>query len=565
MELSNIISGLEKEWVDFETNRLVDAKVLWVSEKYPGKSSNDLFLEDEFLSEFAYANATTECFSGLAFDLNQKKILKVERYGGTGAGYNGGGARCGNTKDYQLKGIGSNQMVGINQDYMHAYGGADIYTALTETIFSNVLDKVLPLGVVNVMGLILTGHESALDYSPERKCWGVIMVRERCIRPSHFLPCYNYVPQERFAKQLKGDVARTKEVNLLLSSGFKTHNEYVLFLGRFLSSCANQFAFAKTARIMHGALGPSNLSIDGKWLDLPIAGFVGGGVNYGLSSTFYDESKLVLDYLVELLHTYSKYNNCLLNPAPLINYYKEQFNYYSRYHFGFVLGIPSQELMSSFPDDWNQITDSYMSILNSGSEVVRSRAIFNSQDPIFLFLNDLFTSLLNCSPQYSIDSNYCAFRRIITASYDRVKESFSTFEQYVQCIALISIKRAMLARSFYLGEVEREVRIFCEKKIPSEIHSFIDSYAALGSWIFEDLSSESITIFKSNNINIHYSAVDQKYFIMKLGESEFSSFLDFPSLYKATLDIADSELTIFGVNYREFLSHLYFSFHQKNG
>jgi hypothetical protein len=52
---------------------------------------------------------------------------------------------------------------------------------------------------------------------------------------------------------------------------------------------------------------------------------------------------------------------------------------------------------------------------------------------------------------------------------------------------------------------------------------------------------------------------------MKLGESEFSSFLDFPSLYKATLDITDSELTIFGVNYREFLSHLYFSFHQKNG
>jgi hypothetical protein len=67
----------------------------------------------------------------------------VERYGGTGIGANGGGARCinyeagdptsapdGTRRMFQAMGTGQNPVVGQHDDREHSYGGLDALKAI---------------------------------------------------------------------------------------------------------------------------------------------------------------------------------------------------------------------------------------------------------------------------------------------------------------------------------------------------------------------------------------------------------------------------------------------------
>ena len=49
--------------------------------------------------------------------------------------------------------------------------------------------------------------------------------------------------------------------------------EFIKILLTFLARSANQFSFSAAMRISHNTLSPSNLALDGRWLDLPVASF----------------------------------------------------------------------------------------------------------------------------------------------------------------------------------------------------------------------------------------------------------------------------------------------------
>ena len=71
--------------------------------------------------------------------------LKAEQYGGPGVGSHGGGARCGNIEQYQLKGIGVTPVLGYTNDLYHSSGTYPLYEAITETMTHLIYDIILPI------------------------------------------------------------------------------------------------------------------------------------------------------------------------------------------------------------------------------------------------------------------------------------------------------------------------------------------------------------------------------------------------------------------------------------
>lgn len=548
---SNFIRDIiRREWVEFPTNKIESTAVIW---------NNSRLSDHAFIEQFSYAISNTECFKALTFCKENTKLLLAERYGGQGIGSNGGGARCGTIGGYQLKGIGANCLVGADGDHVHSYGGLDAFSAICEIVFYLVLKKLMPVGVVDIEGLILTGLESGFDPIKNRPSWGVLLVREAAIRPAHFLPSPFFKPKSSVIRQLKTDTWRTRGVNRLTKNAFKSSNEYIEFIGVFLRNCANQFAFSRCARIMHSALSPSNISIDGRWLDVSLMSFLSGNKNYTLSNSFYDEYKFPLEYALELCHNYSKYNNLNLNPSVFSDYYNEQFSAYCMLHVGFVFALPASDIWKKIPDEWGSFSNLFCASICADHRVVRSRSVFDKHDPVNKIIFDFHIDALKICDAIKINyesgsKNSNTFFEVITCSFKIEGSLYRSFSQYVFTKLLISLKRSLFCSAFYLSSVEQRVAYFCEHSSPEQAGKFIKSYQDLVDWVFAAESGGNVIIFKSRTIEIIYS-VELSNFVINRNNEVFT-FAKISDFLIYTDAINSSELNYLDINFSYFLDKL---------
>ena len=195
--------------------------------------------------------------------------MLAERYGGFGIGDNGGGVRCGNVDSFQIKGIGTNQLVGSGANFMHSYGGLNLVDAVHEAVSTMIFENVLPVGVAKVFGIILLGKRCAYS-NPDNNSskpveeFGALLIRESTDRSGHLLRAAQFDVKPEFSHIMCSDVERIRSLYRALAS----ESDFINSIGRFLSGCANQIAFAHAVRVSHGNISPSNLCFDGKWVDL---------------------------------------------------------------------------------------------------------------------------------------------------------------------------------------------------------------------------------------------------------------------------------------------------------
>ena len=571
MQYKQLVLALKDEWVPIETYRVEGLSTVWLSSKFDGD-------EASFAQQFSFADPNTTCLEELCFNQEEKLLVLGERYGGKGIGYNGGGARCGTIGPYQLKGIGANQLVGDHNNQVHSYGGLDARSAICEAIFTNVLSKVLPVGVADVYGIIFTGKNAAIDPMSQEKCWGSILVREACVRPAHFLPATGFQPRVEHGKSLRPDFARTKIVNQKLDGNFSSPNEYVMFLGEFLSRCANQMAFARVARVMHSTMTPSNISIDGRWLDLPLSSFISGGENFGLSSIFYQEVSEPLGFCMELIHTYGKMNNIVLNPAPLIAYYNEQVDAYCSHHLGYLFGLPFEKLNNQFKPDLDTIKILAMSIINKGKDINRRWAEPDPNDPVTDLVVGAFISLEDSRVGRGLLEK-CGLSPIqaeqFSAAFRRLTQALAMMygcsaRPFTMKYALIALKRAILSGIFYLSLVDKAVKSLCSNGDPAEISHLINSYDETANWIFENSTDDNLTIYKTENFVLKSGSRLNTYSVY---DGSSNNVQDFPSLTEALSyfgEIVNFKRECFrGFSYEDYFNRLsqlnqYLCPHKKN-
>jgi hypothetical protein len=308
--------------VPFEAHRLARPRVILANRSVLDHS------EAELLERFAWAvpapSDPPEAFT------HRTKTLFAERYGGEGIGFHGGGVRVGSDGGFQIKGIGKNSLAGEGSLLDYTHGGMSLFEGLQEAIWSQVFDQALPFGAVRAPVVLATG-------SP---CWWVIdrwgrellrdrygddthlprglLVREAAIRPAHFERAMLHRPPAELAATLPSDVERVRSAIgalpdvLPLPSPDARQLPPVERLRLGLVEMARRFAAqaaaARSKRLVHGNISPSNICLDGRWIDFgSVTALPGWGDLSGYGS-FWDDGDLYGKMFTQLSFNIRKYS-----------------------------------------------------------------------------------------------------------------------------------------------------------------------------------------------------------------------------------------------------------------
>ncbi|MBE0370455.1 hypothetical protein [Pseudoalteromonas aurantia] len=443
-----------------------------------------------------------------SFILYQSKSLldldfsnpEFERYGGRGLNSHGGGARAANYGHYQVKGVGLTPLAGVIEGVNYNHGTVPLEEALLEAIYSEVLANVLPVGVADFYGVIYTGQNTAFEFNEDRKeslvaTHGALIVREKAIRPAHFMRTNNFKIQEKYQAEVISDVHRIRNVIHALADSFDSHDQFIEYVGEFLQGCAEQFGFAHIAGITHGAMTPSNILMDGRWIDLVTPSFIDRGRNYRVANlTFYHESSIAIEVSQELCDTYSKFTGISFDTSILHDYFKSSLALSIDYHLPYVLGL-DREIATSIDND-SKVAPLYH----------RLKSLFKQESKVYFthHLDDehsvnLCRDIINVvdTVLYTKESAEEHLYRYCYLHYKH-KDTIN-FRGFVAVCLIKALKRDLLAKLYYRTKVESCLQKLSEKAIPSQIKFFVESYKASSLWVFDDTFLDSEILYQSTD------------------------------------------------------------------
>ena len=501
----------------FPASRLLGGQTLWVAPDFElqGAGTDQAERHRLFAAMFSYMIPGAVCFDELQFDSSDSITMQAERYGGVGIGYNGGGVRCGNVGQYQIKGIGQNPLAGDTDNLLHTYGGLSAVDAIYETIYANVLQKVLPVGVARIHGVILTGPSAAFNIGrAEERSWGALMVRDTALRPAHFLRAGTFVPSDILARAMYSDTGRVRMVNRGLLQTCGSVNAVIQFLGNFLMRCANQFAFARVARIMHASVSPSNMCFDGRWIDLTLTQFLPSDQNtagfFPTIASFFEESTAPLIFLRENIDTFNKYNGTNLQFAALANYYLKQLNACFKFHLGYLFALPVPQLAQELLDNQLEyVKDDVLAILSAGKVVRNAWPLgLDADDPVLGFIERSFMAVAEppaagahmARAGAARVRDGAAFGAALVTLFDAAHAadtSGCSRRSFVLAAFLAAFKRAAVPEYFYHGRLEYlSIRPAVDSADPARMAAVISDSIDIGDWAFE-AAGAAVTLYRS--------------------------------------------------------------------
>ncbi|BBH34878.1 hypothetical protein [Pseudomonas sp. St290] len=257
------LSDLHEVFVSFKAEKIEGTSIVFFN-----KGLKLDLVEADALSRYSYV------VGGGAGKKEERrsKIFFAERYGGDGILRNGGGGRCGFDGDFQLKGIGPNQLVAKDAVFADGNGLMSLNSAIYETVWSEIINIALPYGAARSVAVIDTG----LKFECENKTYlRGLLVRMPTVRPAHFISAIYF--RERHVGALSNDAKRVRlAVSKLVEflpldhggclSG-SLHERLYLGLRELAKRYARQFAAARVKQIIHFNVTPSNLTLDGAWID----------------------------------------------------------------------------------------------------------------------------------------------------------------------------------------------------------------------------------------------------------------------------------------------------------
>jgi len=561
------IEDINDAIIEFPARQVSFPDAIWIDNNFYKTNIDNPY--KEFSKTFSYiaVDDQDKCFSRIPSVSESEVIFQAERYGGQGVGTNGGGSRCANYRGVQIKGIGRNPLVGSRSKF-YSYGGLNARDAVYETIYAAVLDKLLPIGVAKIHGLIFTCEDGAYneydenDPSKEELGWGALLVRDACVRPGHFLP--NQFFKEKEAKiRLSPDTIRTKRANQSFFTKAEDMNGIVNYLKNFLTNCANQFSYTKVHRITHGGIYPSNIVFDGRWIDLSNVSFITGGENTGGCPPFYEEANAIVGIVREFLATFSKYNRVKIDTEGLINFYNHQLSGFFEKHAVSLFSISHDHLNESCRKDaLAHLSNQVSVVLHSGKQLIlRWPETINELDPVLRLQEGLFVSLTHentgreilssLKPIKGFDVNIAisAFGRIVHHIFYRNKKTDMLFFNFVTLIAISSLKKSLFAEFFYKGRLGKYINklIYAD---PFSANSLIHDAISLSDWTFESPENGVAQLYVGSAVVIGFEALEGAFFLQNLPAEEPRKFRHVSELRDAISHLSDDQLSIQGFNFR---------------
>jgi hypothetical protein len=536
------ISDFRENLVEYACVRIRDTKTVWINDvETPmlSQALNAAPTPESFAHFFSYLPKENSCFQMENLDVNDVRTYEAERYGGHGVGPNGGGARVGNYGGFQIKGTGPNPLGDRTYSTWHSYGSLHLVDAAYEAIMSTVLNRLLPHGCVKTLGLIFTSSSGALHArgSELHPASGALLVREQSVRPAHFMRAALFSPTK--PSELMPDRHRVRAVNRQLRKQFGSDNGYIKYLGTFILSAAQQFAFALAARITHGALTPSNICLDGRWIDLTETRFLPGGVNFCGQTPFYQDAQIVVQIIAELAHVYGKSNGIQFNLTPLITYYQEMFDSCFAYYSLAILGLPAAAQADAAESDEGQLVAKALRavITNNKTPLRKIVDVPDPEDPVVAFIRTLYLGLVGI--EEFPDELAAVLRRAgiacrdVTSAFVRLSSYAASIADAESCgatqriaCAIKAWRWAKLSAFFYRSRLTPHLFYLDAERSPADIGAYIAECIDNANWIFSADTDGAIPIFRTPALRLIFDTVRGAYVLDMSGTHVFTHFAD---------------------------------------
>jgi hypothetical protein len=536
------ISDFRENLVEYACVRVRDTKTVWINDAETAMLSQVLNAAptfESFAHFFSYLPKENSCFQLESLDLTDVRTYQAERYGGHGVGTNGGGARVGNYAGFQIKGTGPNPLGDRAHSTWHSYGSLHLVDAAYEAIISTVLNRLLPHGCVKTFGLIFTNSSGALHArgSELHPASGALLVREQSVRPAHFMRAALFSPTK--PSELMPDRHRVRAVNRQLRKQFGNDNGYIKYLGTFILSAAEQFAFALAARITHGALTPSNICLDGRWIDLTETRFLPSGVNFCGQTQFYQDAQIVVQIIAELAHVYGKSNCVQFNLTPLIAYYQEMFDNCFAYYALAILGLPAAgQADAAESDEGKLVAKALRAVITSNKTPLRKiDDVPDPKDPVVVFIRTLYLALVGI--EEFPDELTGVLRRAgmewrdVTTAFVRLGSfaagaadsgPFGATQRIAWAIK--AWRWAKLSAFFYRSRITPHLFYLDAERSPADIGAYITECIDNATWIFATDTDGAIPIFQTPALRLVFDTVRGAYVLAMSGTHLFTHFAD---------------------------------------
>jgi hypothetical protein len=536
------ISDFSENLVEYACVRVRDTETVWMNDAETAMLSQALSgapTPESFARFFSYLPQENSCFDKESLDLTDVRMYQAERYGGAGIGNNGGGGRVGNFGGFQIKGTGPNPLGDNTNSTWHSYGSLHLVDAAYEAIMSTILNRMLPLGCVKTYGLIFTNSRGALHAkgSALHPTSGALLVRDLSVRPAHFMRAALFLPKK--SSNLLPDRHRVRMVNRQLRKEFGHDNNYIKYLGTFILSAAKQFAFALAARITHGALTPSNICLDGRWIDLTETRFLPGGTNFYGQSPFYQDAQIVVKVIAELAHVYGKSNGVQFNLAPLIAYYQKVFDSCFAYYSLAILGLPAaRQTEAAESDEGKLIAKALVAVITFNKTSLRKiDDVPDPKDPVVAFIRALYLALagievfpaelacvlrragMECRDVAS------AFVKLAAFAASDTDAGPSGANQRIAC-AIKAWRWAKLSAFFYRSRITPHLFYLEAERSPADIGAHIAECIDNASWIFSTDTEGAIPILQTAALRLIFDTVRGAYVLDMCGTHLFTRYAD---------------------------------------
>ena len=172
--------------------------------------------------------------------------------------------------DENFKGVGPTGMVNPHTEEGHNSGTLKIDHAILEAVWSKLLDLELPYGANRVRGILGTNTMEDRDGHPGLR---VVIVRDDFLRPAHFIT--NETSAKVGRSIIDGERVRKAILNLPEAlpqptqavTGINRKTKLSLGLNEFIDRFAIQAAYLWSHSMYHGAMSPSNVTLQGAAAD----------------------------------------------------------------------------------------------------------------------------------------------------------------------------------------------------------------------------------------------------------------------------------------------------------
>lgn len=379
MEIQKLLP--KTSFVPFKARRLINANVVYANLPlfheygyFKGSDCEDDNFYNGILDYFAYIVPNSK-EDELLVNREEKEFL-AERYGGAGILANGGGARCGLSGPFSLKGVGPVPLVGEGVNFWYSHGRMGLEDALSELFYSRLVDTALPMSSSRILAVIDTGgmilqRAYKKGVNPEDdECNLVragIIVRETKIRPAHFGRAFYFKPSQYMKANHIHDFQRVKNVIPFLPAavggiadrGLNEGEQFYRAIQHILSASALQLAYSKVRRVMHGSLGFSNILVNGGWIDFGSATVVpsyGHLITAQMQPAYWDEVSLFRKTAADLCFYVRKFrpqtHDMLGNGMEMYQQFLDSHIDHLRILFMELTGMPLVFLREFINVDW---------------------------------------------------------------------------------------------------------------------------------------------------------------------------------------------------------------------